>query len=217
MWQNGAEALDPDTLACRLQEPAAIEALQFVHDLIHKYRVSPPATGMELWEKYGNIAPAMSFDYSYSRRNPAEYRVAAVPRGKEMAVPVEDGFGIATRTPRTEAAYTALQGFIDAWQNQVRMPAKREAVSGDKGVHPSLLSAELAAIERSLEHGRAAPRDTRSIIALNAAARSIVQGDDVASAVNRGCAATEHYDQTQESLPSFPLWPDVRASCEGAR
>ena len=71
--------------------------------------------------------------------------MAALPRGKEMVVPVADGFGvgIATRTPRTEAAFTALQGFIDAWQDQVRMPAKREVDSGDKGVHPSLLAAEL--------------------------------------------------------------------------
>ena len=219
LWQNGAEALDPNTLACRLQEPAAIEALQFVHDLLHKHRVSPPATGMELWEEFGQISPAMSFDYSHFQRNPAEYRVAALPRGKEMVVPVKDGFGvgIATRTPRTEAAFTALQGFIDAWQDQVRMPAKREVVSGDKGVHPSLLPAEQTAIERSLEHGRTVPEDIRSIIALNAAVRSIVQGDDVASAVNRGCAAIEEYRQTQESLPNFPLWPDIRASCEGSR
>ena len=53
LWQNGAEAVDPNTLSCRLREPAAVNALQFVHDLIHKHRVSPPAAGMELWEKFG--------------------------------------------------------------------------------------------------------------------------------------------------------------------
>ncbi len=218
LWQNGAEAVDPNTLSCRLREPAAVNALQFVHDLIHKHRVSPPAAGMELWEKFGNISPAMHFRHSYFQPDPAQYRMAALPRGKIAAVPVEDGFGIgiATRTPHTEAAFTALQGFLQAWQNQVRVPAKREAVSGSK-VHPSLLPDDLAAIERSLEHGRATPTDILHRIALGAATLSIVQGDDVASAVNRGCAAIEHDHQIQESLPSFPLWPKIRSSCEGAR
>ena len=37
LWQNLAEAVDPDTLQCRLQEPEAIEALQFIHGLIHSH------------------------------------------------------------------------------------------------------------------------------------------------------------------------------------
>ena len=219
LWQNGAEALDPDMLVCRLQEPAAAEALQFVHDLIHKHRVSPPAAGMELWEKFAGIEPAMSFDYSYLRRDPAHYRLAALPRGKAMAVPVADGFGvgIAARTPRTEAAFAALQGFVDAWQDEVLVPAKREAVSSDRGVHPSLLGTELTAVERSLENGRAVPNDLPSRVALNVAARSIAEGDDVASAVNRSCAAAEEYSRIQENLSEVPLHPDPWVICEGTR
>ena len=218
LWQNGGEAVDPNTLSCRLQEPAAVDALQFVRDLLYKHRVSPPAAGMELWEKFGNISPAMHFRHSHSYAGPAQYRMAALPRGKIAAVPVKDGFGIgiATRTPHTEAAFTALQGFLSAWQDQVRMPARREAVSGRR-VHPSLLPDDLTAIERSLEHGRSPPSDTLHRVALAVAVQSIAQGDDVAGAVNKGCAAIEHYRQTQASLPSFPLWPEIRASCEGAR
>lgn len=220
LWQNGAEAVDPNSLSCRLQEPAAVGALQFLHDLIHKHRVSPPAVGMDLWVKFGNIiAPAMHYSHSYFQPNPAQYRMAALPRGKTAAVPVEDGFGIgiATRTPHTEAAFTALQGFLHAWQDRVRMPARRQAVSSRQGVHPNLLTDDLAAIEHSLEHGRATPKDILHSIALGAAVLSIVQGDDVASAVNRGCAAIEEHRQTQESLQSFPLWPDIQVTCEGAR
>ncbi len=219
LWQNQAEALDSDTLVCRLQEPAAVEALQYVHDLIHKHRVSPPATGVELWEKHGNITPAMSFDYSYFTRDPAHYRLAALPRGKAMAVPVADGFGvgIATRTPRTEAALTALQGFIDAWQDEVQMPAKREAVSGDRSVHPSLLGAELTAVARSLEHGRAVPNDISSHVAMNVTVRSLAEGDDVASAVNRGCAAVDEYSPIQENLSEVPLHPNPWIICDETR
>ena len=218
LWQNEAEAVDKNTLSCRLQEPAAVEALQFVHDLIHKHRVSPPADGMELWEKYGQVSPAMRVRPSYFPLDPAQYRMGALPRGKVQSVPVEDGFGlgIATRTPHTAAAFTALQGFLRAWQNRVRVPARREAVSG-RDVHPNLLASEVAAIARSLEHGRAAPFDFLPRVALGAATHAIVQGDDVASAVNKGCAALEHYDQDQQYRPRFPLWPDIHSFCEGAR
>ena len=44
LWQNEADVADPATLRCLLQEPAAAEALQFCHDLIHKHRVAPPVT-----------------------------------------------------------------------------------------------------------------------------------------------------------------------------
>ena len=218
LWQNEAEAINPNTLACRLQEPEAVEALQFVRDLIHKHRVSPPATGMELWEKIKTMPPAMRYDYSYFQPDPRVYRMAALPRGKIAAVPVKDGFGIgiATRTPHTEAAFTALQGFLHAWQDQVRMPARREAVSGRR-IHPSLLPDDLAARERSLEHGRTPPKDILYRISLGTAVQSLVRGDDVASAVNRACAAMEEYKMAEDTSQQVPLKPIPWGSCEGAR
>ena len=39
-----------DTQQCRLPEPVAVEALQFVHDLLHKHRVSPLAEMRDLWD-----------------------------------------------------------------------------------------------------------------------------------------------------------------------
>ena len=48
LWQNDADVADPAALQCRLQEPAAIEALQFVWKLLHTLQVSPLALGMDL-------------------------------------------------------------------------------------------------------------------------------------------------------------------------
>ena len=50
LWQSEATIVDVDTRQCRLQEPAAVEALQFVHDLLHKHRVSPLAEMRDLWD-----------------------------------------------------------------------------------------------------------------------------------------------------------------------
>ena len=51
LWQNEATIVRcMDTRQCRLPEPAAVEALQFVHDLLHKHRVSPLAEMRDLWD-----------------------------------------------------------------------------------------------------------------------------------------------------------------------
>ncbi len=219
LWQNGADALDPDALGCRLQELAAVEALQFVHELIRKHGVSPPLGHIELYDIFNSMPPAMRYAYSHDYLDTGIYRMAALPRGKEYAVPVHDGFGIgiATRTPRTEAAFTALQGFTNAMQGNVKMPAKREAVAGLKGFQYSLQPEEITAVERSLEHGRPVPLDILQEIAIGVSLESIVRSEDVATAVNRACAAVRKRQQNGKLSPPIPLMPNPRRYCESAR
>ena len=62
LWQNEATLVDMDTLQCGLQAPAAVEALQFVHDLMHKHRVSPTATLRDLWDYLMRTPPAMLYE-----------------------------------------------------------------------------------------------------------------------------------------------------------
>ena len=187
LWQNGAEALDPDTLACRLQEPAAVAALEFIRDLMHTHRVSPPASDIELFRIIEGTPPAMWYSYAHSRPNPAIYRMAALPEGREFVVPVHDGFGIgiATRTPRTERAFTALRGLIHSMQKRVSVPAMREGVAGLTGFQVSLKPEEVAAVARSLEHGRPLPEHELQNLAAGTVVESLARGEHVASAVNK--------------------------------
>ena len=220
LWQNGADALDADTLRCRLQEPAAVEALQFVHDLMHTHGVSPPAVGMDLWEMTERIPPAMQYGYAHQYMDPAIYRMAALPQGKEFVVPVHDGFGIgiATRTPRTQAALTALQGLVHALQEHVEMPATREGVAALRGYQTTLLPEERAAIERSLEHGRPLLQSSLQGIAVTVALESLARGDGVASAVNQACATVEKYqNEAAAAAEALPLRPNPWGRCESAR
>ena len=107
LWQNEATLVDADTQQCRLPEPVAVEALQFVHDLLHKHRL--PA-GRD--ERPVGLLPENAAGYairlpSHRRRN---FRMAALPRGKVSAGPVRTslGIGIAARTQRTEAAFAPV-------------------------------------------------------------------------------------------------------------
>ena len=211
LWQNGADLLDPDTLGCRLQEPAASEALQFVHDLIHKHRVSQPVLLKDFRDLIGGMPPTMVYRYPPQLLLlPETYRMAALPRAKAHTVPVWDGFGIgiAARTQNTEAAYTALQGFARAMQNQVVIPAGREAVARLAETRTYLRPEEVVAIEQSLAHGRARPQAAFQHSVMSDVAEAFVRGEDAGTVVNKACAVVQMYQQTGEPAPGFPLQPE---------
>lgn len=218
LWQNGAEALDPDSVSCQLQEPEAVAALQFFHDLIHKHGVSPAAWRADLADILNTTQPAMRYEYADGWLDPAIYRVAALPKGKHFVAPVRDGFGIGitTRTPRTEAAYTALQGLVRAMQTQVTMPARRDAVAGLRRSHYDLKPEELQAVELSLESGRAVPQTLLQGLTLAVATEAIVKGKDVATAVNEACGVLRKYQDRVDLPPRLPLRPNPWGSCESA-
>ena len=195
LWQNEADLADPATLRCLLQEPAAAEALQFCHDLIHKHRVAPPVTSMDSWrliEASSGMFPAMEYS-EYQNRWALDHRWAEIPQGKVRSVPVSGDMGIAimARTENTEAAYTALKGLVNVMQRFVPVPAQKEAVGrlGDyrKVLHPK----EIAAIQASMEHGRGIPLDQKMQGAMRAIEEGIVRGDDVVTVINAACSLVE--------------------------
>ena len=210
LWQNGAAVLDPQTFACKLQEPAAVEALQFVSDLMHTHRVSPPAYGIDFWETIKRSPPAMRYMYPQRRNRPGLYRMSALPRSQEFTVPVRDGFGIAiaSRTQKAEAAYAALQGLTHAMQDQVVVPAKREAVARLKGIQMDLRPEEVAAVEQSLANGRAQPHGSAEVLAMQSVLEDLVNGVDVETAVSRGCLYVQVHAQDEKAASSIPLRPD---------
>lgn len=195
LWQNGTDLADPRTLQCLLQEPAAAEALQFCHDLIHRHQVAPPVTSMDsflLIETSSGKFPAIEYS-QYQNRWSLGYRWAEIPQGKVRSVPVSGDMGIAimARTENTEVAYTALRGLVNVMQRFVPVPAQKEAVArlGDYRKVPP--PEEIAAIQQSMEHGRGIPLDRKIWDAMRALEESIVRGDDVLTAVNEACAIVE--------------------------
>ena len=205
LWQNEAMALDPESSQCRLREPAARAALQFVQDLMHKQRVSPPLTGVDLQELLfnRNSLPAMLYDHPLSRFDLRGFRMAPLPRGKVHAVPMRAGLGlaIAARTKRPEAAYTALLGFNRAMQQQASIPAGRAAVARLSEFRTDLRQSEVAAIQHALAHGRAIPEPEPGweYIAMYEAMQHLGRGEDVAAAVNGACDLVHKYRERQPS------------------
>ena len=196
LWQNEATIVDMDTRQCRLQEPAAVEALQFVHDLLHKHRVSPLAEMRDLWDYTRRTPPAMLYDYPpllLNQRN--SFRMAALPRGKVSATPVRThlGIGIAARTQRTEAAFVALKGFNLAMQEHVAIPAGREAVARLADIRTDISPEEVAAVQHSLEHGREWPQHGLTLQIMYEMTQSLGRDDDVATIVNQACSLAHEF------------------------
>ena len=199
LWQNEASVVDMESLQCRLQEPAAVEALQFVHDLIHKHRVSPVANLRDLWSFISTTPPAMLYGYPPLHLNrQTRFRRAPLPRGKVHAAPVRTsiGIGIAARTQKTEAAYLALRGFTRAMQAQAVIPARREAVAGLADTHKHLLPAEIAAVQHTMAHGREWPQQGLPLHVMSDLTDNLGRGEDVATVINAACSAVDDFRQT---------------------
>ncbi len=193
LWQNAAELADPTTLQCRLSEPAAIEALQFCHDLIHTHQVSPPVTSFDAWRVF-NVHPWPPLFFSSVQGNwSSDNRWAALPRGKQLSVPVIGNMGIAitARAQNAEVAFKALKGLAGVMQRFVEVPAQKEAVARLGDFRKTLLPAEIAAIQQSMEHGRAVPISRARWGAMRALEEGIAQGDDILTVVNEACSLLE--------------------------
>ena len=196
LWQNEADVVDLGTLQCRLQEPGAIEALQFFRDLLHTHRVSPVLYRdlFELIHQSGN-PPAMVYELSPRRPFHGDFRLAELPRGKVRAVPVyaDMGIAIAARTANPEAAYTALKGLAHVMQQHVNVPTQREAVAKLGELRKDLHPEEVTALQQSMEHGHGWPQTGAQYGAIRYLVEALVGGDDVATVVNRACSLVREY------------------------
>lgn len=195
LWQNAADVADTTTLRCLLQDPAAVEALQFCHDLIHSHRVAPPVTSSDSWRLFDSPSgkwPALMYGAYGSFWN-SEYRWTEIPRGKVRSVPVAGDMGIAimARTENTEVAYTALKGLVNTMQRFSPVPAQKEEVDRLGDYRKTISPEEVAAIQTSMEHGRGVPLHQETRAAMRALEEGIVRGDDVVAVVNEACSFLE--------------------------
>ena len=190
LWQNLAEAVDPDTLQCRLQEPEAIEALQFIRGLIHSHRVSPPKVNWAL-------PPAMVYGVPPVRPNYGDYRVGGAASWQGAGCARVRRHGNCDCRPDGEcgSGVYGAKGLVHALQPRVGVPAEREAVARLGEYRTDLRPEEIAALQRSMEHGRGMPQNVPALFAMQSVVEGLVRGDDVATVVNQACSVVREYQQ----------------------
>lgn len=139
-----------------------------------------------------DTVPAMFFS-TVNLKPRFDYRLAELPRGKVRSVPVDAHMGLAihARSGQTEAAYTALKGLLQTMQRFVAAPSQKEVVARLPEIRPTLGPAQLTALQRSMEFGRAQPWDERAWHAMQHIVDGLASGDEVATVVNDACSALE--------------------------
>ncbi len=136
-----------------------------------------------------------------------------MPRGRVRAAPVgvDLSIAIAARTEKAEAAYTALRGVVGAMQRFVRVPAERETLARLGEIRKRLRADEVAAVQRSMEHGRKVPQFGVEFLAMSRIIWDLVRGDDVATVVNSACSLMDEQREFCLKNPDDPRcifsWP----------
>ena len=128
LWSNGADFFSPDFKQVRLTEPAALEALQFVVDVVQRHGAATTSPGVSLganpeiagkvglWQAnrgfFGNLQQVTSF----------KFNVVPFPRaprtGSSVTVNVAGHLGIARNNKRPDAAWEWLK-FLTGTQAQI--------------------------------------------------------------------------------------------------
>jgi len=89
VWSNGGEVVDPVTGTFKLTEPAGLEAMQFIGDLVNKYKVSPtPAASSSMSDDQMFLTGKVGMVFGLRYKVPAyrklnfDWDVAPLPAGK---------------------------------------------------------------------------------------------------------------------------------------
>ena len=143
VFQNNGEYLDKDRRKCLLDQPPAVEALQWVADLYFKHKVAPLPADIQLQPttfQNGRIAMAWgdgpwSIGSGGYREAPFKWDVTFVPRGKRQAViNYGSGMGVSSETKNSEQAwkfarfwleYQPQLNFHGTWES---MPILKKAI-----------------------------------------------------------------------------------------
>jgi multiple sugar transport system substrate-binding protein len=92
VWNTGGDLFSQDGLKCVFDSPEAVEAMQFVVDLMHRYKVAP--TAKELADrnlgsnafgtgKVAMVSNAIYYLPTYRQSDVPDWEIAPVPKGKK--------------------------------------------------------------------------------------------------------------------------------------
>lgn len=114
IWQSGGEILDKKTMRCLVNSPQAIEAVQFLTSLRHRWKVCPPTSQEDYretkeWFKGGRVAMFVSGAWDIQVLRQAEnlqWDVAPLPKGKQPATLLGmENYAIAAKTEHPREAF----------------------------------------------------------------------------------------------------------------
>ncbi|MBN2309203.1 MAG: sugar ABC transporter substrate-binding protein [Candidatus Hydrogenedentes bacterium] len=171
IWQNGGRIMSDDLRTVMIGEAASIEAVQFVHDLIHKHKVMDPtvATGtkvVDLWST-GKAAFIIQGSWNAGRNDTlypqwqGKWAAAPLPAGKEAVSFFGGQHLIMSRASEHPDLAWAFMSFITSTESQLRHVEMTGQPPGNLEVCRAPGFAErfpyFAALPEAVEQGRNMP------------------------------------------------------------
>lgn len=179
MYQAGGQVVADDGTVLVNQKPA-VEALQFLVDLVHKYKVAPPgAASFDHVDNHtmflqGSLGMAVNWQYAYSlMKDPSQSKVVnnfavALPPKKVVSTSMSGAWGLAIpKASRNKEAAAQWIRFITSTEQLYRLrsrvfgPPVRRSELPLLTRDPSLSKEDLRALEvmtKALEQGSVFPR-----------------------------------------------------------
>lgn len=170
VWQNGGEIISADGRHCELNQPAAMEAQQFLADLRHQ-RLAPPYVErnrtVDEYFKQGKAAMFFCTRYLYTQlesMHNLHWDVSVAPHGRQRAtLMIGLGWAIPANTSSPDLAWKFLK-FLTSPENLAEMarlgyyfPARRSVADS-----PAFLTANSTHNDRafidSMEYARPLPQ-----------------------------------------------------------
>ena len=190
LWSNGADMFSPDFKQVRLTEPPALEALQFLTDLIQRHGVATTSPGVNLGTnpevagKVGMWNANRGFFGNLNQVTAFKFNVMPFPRsprtGASTTVNAAGHLGIARDNKRPDAAWEWLK-FLTGTESQIirstvqqgACPSRKSATQHKSYADVTIPALESAAANRVFADVLSDPKMARFIpqyVAMNEAA-----------------------------------------------
>jgi multiple sugar transport system substrate-binding protein len=160
IWQNGGEMINEDKTRALIDQPEAIEAIQFLVDLMNKYKVSP---GIEAADQLGDpfltgqVAMAVNGVWklnAYSAIEDFEWDIAMLPKQNQWATSsIGGGYTIFRDTDYPDEAFEVMKFITDKSQSQKSAGIPAKITSMDLYFEWWNNVPNIAAIGRMIKHG----------------------------------------------------------------
>lgn len=136
--QNGGAMFNDDLTKSRINEPAAVEAIQFMVDLVQKYKVSPLPSDLPAGVNpfmTGKVAMVINYSFSVqpNLKAPFKWAIAPLPMGKQKAY----GYWM-----QAVSIFEGTKNADAAWEFASYLMSKeaQEIMAKERGATPSLKS-----------------------------------------------------------------------------
>lgn len=155
IWQNGGAAVTPDG-SVQLDQPAALEAVAFVADLVRQ--ASPGLTDLSGGVNLNRVGlsqfhPAAG---NFWRSPPHDFDLAEPPRQQQQATTLTtSGLAIGAEAAHPDVAWDALRTLAASLERRGLLPPRKSLAGSVRQIEPRLTDGDIAVMLSALDYARA--------------------------------------------------------------